>query len=340
LPNIFGGCAYNSTDREQLSLIQSTDAPTAPPFTYALVVKDITNPYMIRLYEGFSDACEARGARARLAGPGDSGGSDQAQIVRALVEEAVDAIAIAANDSDALSESLQQAIARGIPVVSLDSTVRPQDRMVHIQQASPEIIGRVLIQASAVIMGQKGDFAILSTTPAMPNQAAWVKWMLYEQGAYSDKYRDMRLVEVAYGLDAFEASAEETRRLLRDWPELKLIVAPTVVGLRAAAETIAREGADVKVTGLGLPSDMEPHIKSGLCPWMYLWNPSEVGSLAAYALDALKRGTLTGAVGEIVYAGELGDKVVTPSEDGGAEIVLGNPKMFDPTNIMLWKEVF
>jgi rhamnose transport system substrate-binding protein len=85
---------------------------------------------------------------------------------------------------------------------------------------------------------------------------------------------------------------------------------------------------------------MEPYITSGICPWMYLWNPSEVGYLAAYASHGLVGGQLTGEIGEILSAGTLGDKVVTLSEDGGSEIVLGNPKMFDETNIAMWKEVF
>ncbi len=78
----------------------------------------------------------------------------------------------------------------------------------------------------------------------------------------------------------------------------------------------------------------------GVCPWMYLRSPSEVGYLAVYAMEAAAQGALRGALCEIIHAGSLGDKVVTESEDGGTEIALGYPKVFDMTNIAVWGELF
>jgi len=218
--------------------------------------------------------------------------------------------------------------------------VSPSERNVHIQQASPEMIGRVLIQAAALMLDNAGTFAILTTTESMPNQASWVRWMHRELDEYPEKYKAMALVETAYGLDEHGPSAQETRRLLAGHPGLDLIIAPTSAGMRAAAEVIREMGVETRITGLGLPSEMEPFIVEGRCPWMYLWNPSELGYLAAFAANALVDGTMTGAVDEILHAGELGDRIVTVSEDSGTEIVLGHPKVFDLTNIAVWGELF
>lgn len=331
---LLGGCSVPPEETPPQA-VKSSPAPV-----YAIVVKDTTNPYMERMCEGFAEACEELGAQALLTGPGAEGSPTQAEVLDTLLSEGVDAIIIAANDREEVSDALQRAIAAGIPVVSLDSMVNPEDRMVHIQQASPESIGRVLIQAGAQMIGQEGDIAILTTTETTPNQASWVRWMLHELENQPQRYAGIHLVETAYGLDEPAASAEQTRLLLTNHPDLRLIIAPTVVGLRTAAEVVTETKSTVKVTGLGLPSEMEPYVLSGVCPWIYLWNPSEVGYLAAYATDALAKGVMTGAPGEILSAGALGDKVVTVSEDGGNEIVLGNPKMFDSANITMWKEVF
>lgn len=314
--------------------------PVAETPVYAIVVKDTTNPYMTRMYEGFAEGCLALGAEARLAGPSGEGSPSQAECIRALTAEGVHAIAIAANDSGAVSDALKEALAAGIRVVSLDSTVDPNDRQVHIQQASPEMIGRVLVQAGAQMIGGEGEIAILTTTETMPNQASWLSWMLNELSNFPEKYSKITFVEIAYGLDEYDASGEQTRAVLEKYPNLKLIIAPTVVGLQAASEVVTQSGRKVLLTGLGLPSVMESYILSGVCPWMYLWNPTEVGYLAAYAADALVNGNFSGEIGEILSAGTLGDKLVTACEDGGTEIVLGNPKMFDSTNITMWKEVF
>ena len=94
------------------------------------------------------------------------------------------------------------------------------------------------------------------------------------------------------------------------------------------------------MTGLGLPSDMGDYIRSGLCPWMYLWNPIDVGYVAACAADALVRGEIHGAVGEVLSAGDRGVLKVTSAADGGSEIVVGNRYMFDSSNISVWEELF
>ena len=308
----------------------------APAPVYALVLKDTKNQYMHRMGEGFAAACAELSVTARIEGPATSSASEQAAIIEALIAQGVSAIAVAANEKDALDPSLGAALRAGIQVISLDAQVNVNSRKVHIQQADPEKIGRVLIQAAHKMISEQGQIAILSTTEAMPNQAVWVHWMLKELEEYPVKYKDMQLAGIAYGQDEYEASAQATRELLARFPELSVIIAPTTVGLLAAARVIEQARSDVLVTGLGLPSEMENYILKGICPWMYLWNPVDIGYLSAYALDALRTGAITGAQGETFAVGNIGEKVITRSEDGGSEIVLGNPLKFDSDNIALW----
>ena len=128
--------------------------------------------------------------------------------------------------------------------------------------------------------------------------------------------------------------------LLQAHPEVRIIVAPTSVGILAAADAVNDAGADVLVTGLGLPSDMADYIRSGLCPWMYLWNPIDMGYVAAYAADALVSGKMTGQINEVLSAGNRGIMKTTLASDGGSEIVIGNPYMFDSSNVAVWEEIF
>ncbi|NLF27903.1 MAG: substrate-binding domain-containing protein [Clostridiales bacterium] len=315
-------------------------APASAKRTYALVVKDVTNPYMRRMFEGFEEACAALGAEALFRGPEGATAEGQIAAVEELIALGADAIAVAANDRDALSEVLRRAIDAGIMVVSLDSDVNPEDRMLHIQQASPEVIGRVLVQAAREMIGGSGAVAILTTTENASNQAQWVSWMLRELGENPGAYRDMPLIDTLYGRDLYEPSRALVEELLKNHPEVKIIVAPTSVGILAAADAVRESGAPVLVTGLGLPSDMADHIRSGICPWMYLWNPIDVGYVAAYAADALVKGEMTGAVGEVLSAGSFGIMKATLAADGGSEIVVGNPMMFDSTNVAVWEEIF
>ena len=158
-----------------------------------------------------------------------------------------------------------------------------------------------------------------------------------------DKYSKLELVEVAYGDDEPQKSTDQTQALLSKYPDLKVICAPTTVGINAAAKVLQDEKSSVKLTGLGLPSEMAEYIgddDAHSCPYMYLWNPIDVGRLGAYTSIALVDGTITGAVDDTFTAGDMGDYTVVEASDGGTEVILGAPFKFDPSNIDEWKDVY
>lgn len=308
---------------------------------YAVVFKNTGNPYGEKQMEGFEKAIEEIGGEAILRAPDSPTVEGQVQIIEELISQQVDVIAIVGNDYDALEPALKKAIDQGIKVLSLDSAVNPASRMVHVNQADPELVGRVEIQAVAEMIDYEGQFAILSATSQSSNQNLWIEWMQKE--LEESDYENMELVEVAYGDDLRDKSVSETEALLQSYPDLKAIIAPTTVGLAAAAKVITDNGlqGEVSVTGLGLPSEMAEYIQNGVTPWMYLWNPIDVGYLSGYAAYALVKEDITGEAGDTFEAGDLGSYEIVESPTGeGTEILLGEPFRFDPDNIEEWKEVY
>jgi len=305
----------------------------------AIIVKSTGNPFMEKMADGFEEAVSELGGETIVKAPDQPTAEAQIQMIEELIAQKVDAIAISANDPDALQPALQKAMNAGIKVLSLDSAVNAQSRMVHIQQADPERIGRVQIQAIYEMIGGKGEIAVLSATSQATNQNTWIEWMKKE--LEDPKYKDIKLVKVAYGDDLRDKSVSETEGLLKSYPNLKGIIAPTTVGIAAAGKVLTDKGLKGKVmlTGLGLPSEMAEYIESGVCPWMYLWNPIDLGYLAGCAADALVKGTISGEAGDKFTAGRLGDKEVIQVGDG-TEIMLGDPFKFDASNIAEWKNVY
>lgn len=306
---------------------------------FAIIFKNTGNPYGEKQMEGFKTAIEETGGEAILKAPDQPTAEAQIQMIEELISQKVDAIAVVANDPDALQPALKKAMDAGIKVLSLDSAVNAQSRMLHINQADPERIGRVQIQAISEMIGGKGEIAVLSATSQATNQNLWIDWMKKE--LEDPKYKDIKLVKVAYGDDLRDKSVSETEALLKSYPDLKGIIAPTTVGIAAAGKVLTDKGLKdkVKLTGLGLPSEMAEYIESGVSPWMYLWNPIDVGYLAGYAADALVKGTITGKVGDKFTAGRLGEKEVVADGDG-TQVMLGDPFKFDPSNIGEWKKVY
>ena len=306
---------------------------------FAFIFKNTGNPYGEKQMQGFKDAITELGGEAILKAPDQPTAEAQIQMIEELIAQKVDSISITGNDYDALQPALKKAMDKGIKVISADSAVNPASRQVHINQADPERIGRVQVQAIAEMIGGKGQIAVVSATSQASNQNTWIEWMKEE--LKDAKYKDIELVKVAYGDDLRDKSVSETEALLKTYPDLKGIIAPTTVGIAAAGKVLTDKGLKGKVhlTGLGLPSEMAEYIESGVCEWMYLWNPIDVGYLTGYVADALVKGTITGKIGDKVTAGKLGEKSVVADGDG-TQIMLGDPFKFDAKNIAEWKTVY
>ncbi|KAB8134165.1 rhamnose ABC transporter substrate-binding protein [Gracilibacillus oryzae] len=306
---------------------------------HAVIFKSTGNPFGEKLMEGFETAITEAGDEAILRAPDQPTVEGQIQIIEELISQQVDSITIIGNDYDGLQPVLTKAMDRGIKVLSADSAVNGASRLVHINQADPEAIGRIQIEAVAEMIDHEGQIAILSATSQASNQNLWIEWMQTE--LEKPDYENIELVEIAYGDDLRDKSVSETEALLQSYPDLKAIIAPTTVGIAAASKVISDKGlqGEVVVTGLGLPSEMAEYIENGVSPWMYLWNPIDLGYLAGYAAKALADEEISGEVGDTFEAGDLGNFEVTETEDG-TEVLLGDPFKFDPDNIDEWKDVY
>ncbi len=307
--------------------------------TYVFVGKDIQNPYMQKVYEGFETACREIGAKSLYKAPESPTAEKQIEIINKLTEEDAAGIAVAANDSSALSDALKAASEKGIKIISLDSAVDPELRKTHIQQADPEKIGRGLIQAAYDILGGSGGIGILSSTEHATNQNTWIEYMRREIGENPEKYASTPIVEIVYGDDDFTKSMAETEELLSN-PDVKIIVSPTAVGMSAAGKVLTEKESEIKLTGLGMPSQTADYIENGVCPCMFLWNPADIGYVAGYTMDALIKNTITGAVGETFGVGALGERKITPDNSDGTEVIVGDLLKFDRTNILEWKNIY
>ena len=139
-----------------------------------------------------------------------------------------------------------------------------------------------------------------------------------------------------YGDDEYTKSFDETQALLNKYPDLKGIIVPTTVGGPAVCKCIQDAGANVKVTGLTIATDMAEFIHAGIADATFLWNPIELGYVASYAAVAMVNGEFTGAAGEKLAAGEMGELEVTESDDGGTILFLNKLNEFNDETVDSW----
>lgn len=332
--------ATQSAEENDTSTSSSTDIAGKK---FAIIIRNAGNPYAEKEADGFKSVIEAEGGECIIKAPEAATADAQVSLIQSVISQGVDSIAIASNDVNALSAALEEAMEAGIKVSSLDSNVIPDARQTFVNQAGVDEIGQALADAVLDISGGEGQFAILSASSQAANQNAWIDAM--KKIMEDKKYSKLDLVEVAYGDDEPQKSTDQTQALLSKYPDLKVICSPTTVGISAAAKVLQDEKSSVKLTGLGLPSEMSEYIgddDNHSCPYMFLWNPEDVGKLSAYTSIALVKGEITGAEGETFNAGDMANSPYTISacDDGGTEIILGPPFKFDPGNIDEWKDVY
>ncbi|MBL1065145.1 rhamnose ABC transporter substrate-binding protein [Streptomyces sp. 7-21] len=305
------------------------DAPIEEGLSVAFLPKQVNNPYFSVASAGGRAATEEFGGDFEETGPTEAGASSQVSYINVLAQQQTDVIVTAANDPNAVCGALRSASQSGAAIVTFDSDASPDCRDVFVNQATPQAIAETQIAAIAEQIGGSGQIAILSATPNATNQNTWIELMREE--LEKPEYQDIELVTVAYGNDDDQKSFQETQGLLRAYPGLAGIISPTTVGLAASARYLSGSEyqGEVALTGLGTPNQMREYVHDGTVESFALWDPEQLGYLAAYAGAALASGQITGAEGETFTAGELGEYTI--GEDG--EIVLGPPTVFDASNI-------
>jgi rhamnose transport system substrate-binding protein len=293
------------------------------------IPKQLGNPYEEFEHSGVDEALKELGGSNRISGATDAGASTQIPIINAAVQQKPDAIIIAGNDPDAVAPALKQAAQKDIKIVGMDSDVAPDARSVFVNQVTTELVGKNQVESIAKQIDNKGEIAILSATANATNQNAWIKVM--KETLKDPKYKDIKLVKVAYGDDDDQKSFQETQGLIQAYPNLKGIISPTTVGVAAAARYLSTspQKGKIKLTGLGFPNQMRKFVKDGTVEEFQLWVPKDVGYLAGQAAAALVAGRITGKEGEKFTAGRLGDYTI----GANGEIVLGPLTTFNAKNV-------
>ena len=301
----------------------------------ALVVKALGIGFFEAAAKGAEEAAKELGdVEIIYTGPTDTTAEGQIEVINSLIAQKVDAIAVSANDTDALVPTLKKAMDRGITVISWDSGVAKDGRLMHLNPSSSALIGNTIVKLAADHLPEGGDVAILSATTTSTNQNVWIE----EAKKVLPNYPGINIVATVYGDDLADKSYRETQGLLQTYPDLKAIIAPTSVGIVAAAQAVTDAGkiGSVNVTGLGLPSEMAGHVKSGASKSFAIWNPIDLGYAATMIAYNLSNGSAKAEAGAEIPMGRMG----TVKLDDNKEGAMADPFTYDASNIDQFSSIF
>ena len=295
-----------------------------------MLPKNLGNPYFDTSTAGAEEAADDLGAELEEVGPETASPDAQVSYINTVAQQGQDALILSANDPEALCDAIDEARSADVKVVTFDADTNPECRDLFVNQATAEGIAAKQLELISDQIGGKGEIAILSAAANATNQNAWID-MMEKELADNPDYADIELVAKVYGDDDDTKSFQEAQGLMQAYPNLKGIISPTTVGIAATGRYLSESEYKGKValTGLGLPNEMRPFVKDGTVTEFALWDPAQLGYVAAFAGKALADGDITGEVGDTFEAGELGEREI---EEGGI-VIVGPPTVFNADNI-------
>jgi rhamnose transport system substrate-binding protein len=241
------------------------------------------------------------------------------------------------NAGDQIAPAAEAAQTAGTKVVTWDSPIpSAKGESVFVAQVDFDSIGVVMADMALDLTGSDGgEFAVLSASPDAANQNAWIAAL--EEALKDPKYAAVKLVDTVYGDDVSEKSYNQALALVDKHPKLEAIMAPTTVGIAAAAKAMQDEKLcdKVKVSGLGLPSEMVSYTLNGCAPEFALWSFVDLGYLTYYTSYLIATGAITGAEGEQFNAGRMGDYTIEkdPTRDAGLRVLMGPFTVYNKDNV-------
>jgi rhamnose transport system substrate-binding protein len=297
----------------------------AKTLTIAMMPKSKGNAYFIACRKGAEEAARQLDVNLIWDGPTDPDPAKQNEIVETWITRGVDVIAVSCENKEGLSTVLRKARQKGIKVVTFDADAESDARDFFVNEATSEGIGNILMDDAAHVLGDKGEFAIITSSLTAANQNEWLKYIEARRAA---KYPNIKMATLRPCDDMQNKAFDQAQSVLNADPNVKLIMAICSPAVPGAAEAVKQSGrTDVKVVGLGLPNENKKYVHEGITPAVVLWNTMDLGYLTVYAAKAVQDGTLRPGDSSL-EAGRLGTIHVQ-----GDNVLLGKPFTFDKDNI-------
>jgi rhamnose transport system substrate-binding protein len=290
-----------------------TSSAADKPLTIAMMPKSKGNAYFISCRKGAEQAAKELGVKLLWDGPTEPDPAKQNEIVETWITRGVDVIAVSVENREGLSTALRKAKEKGIKIITWDA------------DATPEGIGYTLMDEAAKALGDKGEFAIITSSLTAANQNEWIKNI---KQRLEEKYPDIKLAALRPCDDLKDKAFSEATAILNSNPNVKVLMAVCSPAVPGAAEAVKQSGRkDVKVVGLGLPNENKRYVHDGITTGVILWNTEDLGYLTVQAAKALADGTLKPGASTL-EAGRLGALEVK-----GDNVLLGKPFVFVKDNI-------
>lgn len=245
-----------------------------------LSVSTQNNPFFVTLVEGAKKQASALGVQLTVADAGDDA-AKQTSDIEDLVSSGISVLIVNPVDSDAVTGAVENALSKGVKVISVDRAVNGVE--IDCQIASDNVLGAEL--ATQFIVDTLGEGAIVAELQGVTGASAAID---RSQGFHN--VADTKLKTVSSQTANFDRTEGMSvmENMLQANPDIQGVFAANDEMALGAMEAITGAGKNIMVVGFDATDDAIASIKAGQMAATIAQQPDLIGSTSVeYAVKLI-----------------------------------------------------
>ena len=195
-------------------------------------------------------------------------------VVENLISQGVDGICLASGDTTSMVPICQEAMSKGIKVVTFDLDIDPEGRDAYAGLDDLSELAVPQVESIVASIGEEGDVAVV--TGVLTNELLQKRIeRMYSYAA--EKYPGLNFLTVEGTNEDSEAAYTAAMNIMTAYPEVDAIVSNVSTALGPICTAIEDAGMIGKVYGCGqtTPNLAKPGMASGACVSGILWDTAK-----------------------------------------------------------------
>ncbi|QHW31443.1 sugar ABC transporter substrate-binding protein [Paenibacillus rhizovicinus] len=241
----------------------------------ALIAQVQNNPFWRSVEEGAASASERFGMDLEYMGPVRIDPAEQTRLLEKAIAERFDALLVQGQSNAANARLIDQAAARGIPVITVDADEPGSARLAYVgtdNRAAGQRLGEYVVRS----VGESGKIGVLIGSEANNQQLRLAGFR-----SVVERYPGLTIEDVRSSNISRLQAEEQAEDMLRSHPELKAIIGLSALdglGIAEAAKHLKADG--LLVFGFDDPGSTRQEIGSCQIAAALVQQPNRMGEEA------------------------------------------------------------
>lgn len=256
------------------ALLAATSCRQEKKVTIAVIPKGRAHLFWQSVHAGAVAKAREEGVEIVWNGPAtETDFNVQMQIMDAMINRRVDAIALAPIDRKTMVSVVDRASRSNIPVIIFDSGV-DTDNFVSQVATDNYGAGRMAAERMGKILDGRGKVAMVAVQPGAAST------MAREQGfedAIREKFPGIEIVDKRFGMADFAKSLAVAENMLTAYPALDGMFASNESSTVGAAQALKARQSKVKLVGFDWSPTLLEDLRAGLIDSLVVQHPFKMG---------------------------------------------------------------